>query len=63
MQERIGETEESKIKRGFNTAVDAFRIMGTIAKESFLHPRGTTNIIYNSRTREIKATTEPLKIK
>lgn len=63
MQERADGAEQSKIKKGLNTAVDALRIMGTIVKESFTHPRRTTTIIHNSQTREIKATTEPPKVK
>jgi len=63
MQERVDGAEHSKLTKGLNTVVDTFRLMGTIAKESFLHPRRTTTIVYNSQTREIKATTEPPKVK
>ena len=60
MQERAnGSGDQSKVVKGLNSAVDFFRIMGTIAKESFTHPRRATTITYNPQTREIKATTKP----
>jgi hypothetical protein len=60
MQKRTGGAgEQSKVVKGLNSVVHVFRLMGTIAKESFTHPRGSSTITYNPQTREIKATTEP----
>lgn len=62
MQERVERTDmRSKIQKGVDSVVDTLLIMGTVTVESFAHPRGTSTIIYNSRTREIEARREPPK--
>jgi len=59
MKQNIEQTGgQSSIQKGLNVVVDHFRLMGVIAKESIMHPRIPTTIIYDSATREITVDTK-----
>jgi hypothetical protein len=64
MQERADRVYKlPKIVKVADEVVDTLRHMGTIFVESVTQLSETTTIIYNSRTREIKAHTETPKKK